>query len=303
MSAASEILGDWGTSRLRLFRVVRGEVTDRREGPGIAALDAPAEAVLRTVLAPWLADGAVSEIRLCGMVGSRNGWVDVPYVEAPADAARWLAGGAMLMLDGIPVRIMAGLAIGGLGRTPEVMRGEETQIFGAIAGNPTLGQGTHTLALPGTHSKWALVEDGRVTRFGTFLSGELFALLRDHSTLTRAATPDSDPAHESEGFQEGLTRAATGGHLLGALFSVRAMQLRAGRSHDWALGFLSGLIIGREIAEAAEELPTTDGVTLIGDPGLTGRYARALASARICARALDGEVCALAGLMLTERRP
>jgi 2-dehydro-3-deoxygalactonokinase len=292
------IVGDWGTSNVRLFRIEHGAVAARAAGPGIGALDGSAEDALRAAVAPWRAAGAPDAIALCGMIGSRNGWIEVPYVACPADVPAWLAGAGRIALDGLPVTIMAGLSCIAPSGGPDVMRGEETQLFGAIARDPALGQGRHRIALPGTHSKWATIEDGRIVAFQTFFTGELFALLRDRSTLLRAAgASETDPAEEEAGFVHGLDRAR-GDLLLGGLFEARSAQLIDDRSPSWALGYLSGLLIGREIAELA---PTVgESVSLIGAPGLVARYTRALAARGFTAIALDGDACALAGLALLE---
>jgi 2-dehydro-3-deoxygalactonokinase len=293
------IVGDWGTSRLRLFRIEQGEIVARAAGAGIGALEQTAEAELRAAIAPWRAEHDPASITLCGMVGSRNGWIEVPYAACPADVPGWLAGAGRMALDGVPVTIMAGLACTAPSGGPDVMRGEETQLFGAIARDPALREGRHRLALPGTHSKWATIEDGRIIGFQTFLTGELFALLRDRSTLLRAAgAGDTDPAAERSGFAHGLARARDGDLLLGALFEARSAQLIDGRSPDWALGYLSGLLIGREIAEIAPD--AGESVGLIGDPALAARYASALAAGGIATHLLDGDACALAGLALWE---
>ncbi|MET3759731.1 2-dehydro-3-deoxygalactonokinase [Sphingomonas sp. UYEF23] len=293
------IVGDWGTSRLRLFRIEHGAVVARAAGAGIGALDGTPEAALRDAIAPWRAVGAAESIALCGMVGSRNGWIEVPYAACPADVAGWLAGAGQVALDGVPVTIMAGLACTAPSGGPDVMRGEETQLFGAIARDPALRVGRHRLALPGTHSKWATIEDGRITGFQTFFTGELFALLRDRSTLLRAASQgDADPAAEQAGFAHGLARANDRDIVLGALFEARSAQLIDGRSPDWAAGYLSGLLIGREVAEVAPAAGETIG--LIGDPALCARYARALTARGIDTKLLDGDACALAGLALLE---
>ncbi|USI74503.1 2-dehydro-3-deoxygalactonokinase [Sphingomonas morindae] len=297
------IVGDWGTSRLRLFRLEAGAVTDRRDGPGIAALPDTPEAVLRAAIAPWRDDGPPASISLCGMIGSRNGWRDVPYVACPADAAAWAAGAARLDFDGSEVAIMPGLACADARGVPDVMRGEETQIFGAMALDPALGRGRHRIALPGTHGKWAEVEDGAVRGFRTYLTGELFALLRDHSTLARAGAgpaeaPDEAVAAERAGFAAGLAEAEAT-PLAGALFQTRSRQLREARSQAWALGFLSGLVIGAEVAAATAE-PQAGAVMLIGDPALAGRYAEALARRGLATHLGDGDACARAGLALWE---
>lgn len=299
MTGRYHVVGDWGTSRLRLFRIEEGVVVDRVFGPGIGQLSATPVDTLSATLATWRETGDPAAIRLCGMVGSRNGWIDVPYVDCPADVAGWRAGAATLDLAGIPVTIMPGLACTTPRGAPDVMRGEETQLFGAVAIDGALRSGRHLIALPGTHSKWATIEDGRVASLQTFLTGELFALLRDHSILIRAATPgDTDSVHEDEGFEAGLLRARDG-DLLGSLFEARSAQLRAGRSPSWALGFLSGLIIGCETI-AATAMSDTVRIGLIGDPRLTARYAQALAAQGHATTPYDGDACALAGLALLE---
>lgn len=293
------VVGDWGTSRLRLFRMDGDTVIDRVEAAGIGASDQPPEAVLRASLAAWRLAGDPARIVLCGMVGSRNGWHEVPYVNAPADAAAWRDGAMTTALDGIPVTLLAGLAGKTPAGAPDVMRGEETQLFGAMALGSLAG-GRGRIALPGTHSKWASVADGRIGAFQTFFTGELFALLRDRSILTRAALPDAPPgdtADEQAGFAHGLDRARDGA-LVGALFEARSAQLCAGRSPAWALGYLSGLLIGREIAEAVAGDDDDGAIALIGDPALCARYTRALAAFGREAIVLDGDACVLAGLSM-----
>ncbi len=298
MTAPYSIAGDWGTTRMRLFRCVGGRVVDRVDGPGIGALASatPAQA-LRDAIAPWRADGAPLHIVLCGMAGARSGVAEAPYAHCPADAQAWTARAQRLVLDGIPVAIAAGLACERADGAPDVMRGEETQLFGALHLDAALASGRRLCALPGTHGKWAWLEDGRIVQFQTFPSGELFALLRDQSTLTRVG---DDPAGEDAGFDDGLAAARTRSGLLGQLFRARAAQLRAGKTRGWALGYLSGLVIGSEVGEILDASPAPPALTLVGDPALSARYARALAGAGATATTLDGDACALAGLHLLE---
>lgn len=291
------VIGDWGTSRLRLFRIEQGAIVARRDGPGIGAVGRAAEAAFADTIAPWLDDGTPESITLCGMVGARDGWVEAPYADCPADAATWRQTAVRFDWRGAPLAIMAGLACEGEDGIPDVMRGEETQIFGALALDPALATGRHLIVLPGTHNKWSLVEDGRIISFRTMPTGELFALLRDQSTLGPKVEL-TDPADEAAGFAEGLDRAGDA-KLLQSLFAARAMRLRSGRSGDWALGYLSGLLIGCEIAEIMTTLSGADGVVLIGDKRLSARYAQALDAREIMSRALDGDGCALAGLGFT----
>ncbi|PJG47587.1 2-dehydro-3-deoxygalactonokinase [Sphingobium sp. LB126] len=290
------VVGDWGTSRLRLFRMEQGRVTARHDGPGIGAVGQEAEAAFAATIAPWLEEGAPREIRLCGMAGARDGWVEAPYADCPADAESWRAAAKRFDWRGTPVSIMAGVACVGEDGAHDVMRGEETQIFGAMARDPALARGRHLIVLPGTHNKWTVVEDGRIASFRTMPTGELFALLRDHSTLG-PKTDRAHPAQEALGFGEGLERAGEG-RLLSSLFAARAMRLRAGRSAEWATGYLSGLIIGCEIAEMRGTLEEVDDILLIGDAQLAVRYAQALGRQGLASQLLDGDACSLAGLGL-----
>lgn len=287
---ATCVLGDWGTSRMRLFLVEEGRIVDRKDGPGIGQLPSPPIAALREALASWR-PREFRHVALCGMAGSRNGVVEVPYADCPAGASDWIGRAIEVIVDGVTVTIAPGLAGQGLWGAPDVMRGEETQIFGAIDQEPLLAQGRHLLILPGTHSKWAMIEDGAVMRFQTFMTGELFALLSEQSTLTRAGGDDNE---RSDGFIEGLDHRDSG--LTGAMFAARSRQLREGRTRGWALGFLSGLLISREIDDAVAALGDVAGLTLIGDPTLTSLYRRALETRNLDANDLDGDTCSIAGL-------
>ncbi|MFY9349380.1 MAG: 2-dehydro-3-deoxygalactonokinase [Sphingobium sp.] len=295
--AAYQVIGDWGTSRLRLFRVEGETIVARLQGPGIGTVGSGAEAAFAETIAPWLDDGLPASVTLCGMAGARDGWVEAPYADCPADAAVWRTAATRFDWRGVPVTILAGLACTDEEGVPDVMRGEEAQIFGALAHDPALAQGRHLLLLPGTHNKWAWVEDGRITAFRTVPTGELFALLRDRSTLGPRGAP-VDPADEAAGFAEGLARA-TADQLFHSLFASRAMQLRAGRSPGWAAGYLSGLLIGGEVAQMLAHMAPTEEALLIGDARLCGLYAQALAGHAVRAAHRDGDACVLAGLGFT----
>lgn len=294
MSSADTIFGDWGTSRLRLLRLsADGSVEARAEGPGIGTIQGSPADALRATLAELMPEGKPRATVLCGMAGSRNGLVEAPYAECPAHAADWCGHAAGFDLDGIAVSVLPGLACTTPAGAPDVMRGEETQIFGAMALEPRLASGSQLIALPGTHSKWSRVEDGAVIGFQTWFTGELFALLQQHSTLARAG---AEADGQEQGFEAGLARANSDPDLTGALFTARAAQLREGRSHGWAMGYLSGLLIGHEVRAAADAAS----VTLIGSPTLNRVYSQALAARGIASHALDGEACAVAGLLLHE---
>jgi 2-dehydro-3-deoxygalactonokinase len=295
VTTSAVIAGDWGTSRLRLFRLHDGRVVDRRDGPGIGALTAPAEMTFLELTADWRAAGD-REVLLCGMVGSRSGWQEVPYVPCPADLASIVAGLRLFEAGGVRIAIAPGLVCRGRLGGPDVMRGEETQVLGALRLDPALAAGRQLLVLPGTHTKWVEIEDGAVVRFQTSLTGELYALLRRHSSLgwTGADQAPGSPG----GFATGLARISELGaaHLIEVLFETRSRQLVEGLAPEDAAGFLSGLLIGAEVDAAAQLIDRTAAVTLIGDPALTAHYGQALAAKGRASRALAGDAAVLAGL-------
>ncbi|MGA7537314.1 MAG: 2-dehydro-3-deoxygalactonokinase [Steroidobacteraceae bacterium] len=311
MSLEPCICGDWGTTRLRLF-LCRGErVLETLQGPGVGARPEPADQTLRSLIAGWQMKYGPLPLVLCGMAGSRNGWRESAYLPCPADLRGLGEAALRFEWDGAPVLIAPGLSCTSRLGSPEGMRGEETQMAGALALHPRLGTGRHLLCLPGTHTKWVCLEDAVVRDFLTALTGELFALLRDGSTLTRASrssaegeTPPGASEDGEEGFEHGLEAAATLGtaSLLHALFAVRSRQLLDRRSQLWALSYLSGLLIGSDARGAIPLFGAAAEVVLIGDSALTERYARALDRLGIAAPCLDGDECALAGLRSLWRR-
>jgi 2-dehydro-3-deoxygalactonokinase len=161
-----------------------------------------------------------------------------------------------------------------------------------MAQDPALASGRHVMVLPGTHAKWVVLEDGAITSFRTAPTGELFALIAGQSSLTGNDAPGEGSF--DEGFARGLDRA--GEPMPGALFEARAARLLNGRSRDWSRGYLSGLLIGAEVAQFA---PPAGRVTMIGDPRLCGLYQRALAARDLAVRLVDGDTAVLSGLALT----
>jgi len=292
------IAGDWGTSRLRLYLCEGDRVVDRKAGPGAVGPHGQHEAILFSLIEPWLAEHGPKSVWLCGMVGSRNGWVEAPYVPSPAgmeDLQRLLV---HFDAKGTQVAIVPGVVGESPRGGPDVMRGEETQIVGALTLAPQLAGGRRLIALPGTHTKWVVIDDGRVTSFQTALSGELFALLRDHGALARVGGEDG-AGERGGGFALGLERyaQARAAGLLHALFEVRSRQLIDGWAPAFALDFLSGLLIAADVEGAVAQFAgLTQDVVLVGEPLLTDRYSQALARGGARSSALSGEACVLAGL-------
>ena len=185
------------------------------------------------------------------------------------------------------------------------MRGEETQIFGALYRDPKLASGSHVFVLPGTHSKWVDVQDGTITRFTTAMTGEVFALLRDHSTLLKVGDVTTNAnAEVEEGFDAGVERSddiADG--MLAALFRTRTAQLLDQRSRSWARGFLSGLLIGSEVASLSRLYSTTGNVCIVGESDLTLLYRRVFERRGVAVSAIDGATCVVAGLRALRSLP
>jgi len=290
MTSAAFIAGDWGTSRLRLYLCDgKGAVLARAEGAGAAAGDHAAR--FAAGVAAWDAAHGKLPAVLGGMVGSTIGWKDVPYLSCPARAEAIAAAARRFVHDGRAIAIAPGLRCTNLSGLPDVMRGEEVQLLGALRLSPALAKGRHVFCLPGTHTKWAVVEEGGVTGFQTALSGELFQLLEAHSVLARGSSPaDMDSAV----FAEGLQTAQQQADLLHLLFSARSRTVTGDMAKDDAASYLSGLIIGKDVETAARLFALSGPVHLICTPALAALYGRALA--RYGSMAIDGDAAALAGL-------
>lgn len=290
------VLGDWGTSRLRLYRMSGAEVTARLNGPGTGALETPAETVLAERLEVWLGEGRLSDVTLCGMAGAPGGLIHAQYAPCPASAATWLGSWAVTQVAGVNVSVLPGLSCRTNDGVPEVMRGEETQVFGAVALNPALAEGEYLVVLPGTHCKWVRLQNGTIASFRTHPTGELFALLAGQSTLTGPDTPGN--GRFEDGFARGIERADE--PLTSALFEARAARMLDGRSKDWSRGYISGLLIGSEV-EA--EVIAGSSVVLIGDPALCNLYERSLSSMGCKTSRIDGDAAVVAGLRLARGTP
>ena len=295
MRDAAYIAGDWGTSNLRLYLCAGdGHVLERRAGPGVAALRAAGApdwpGLLAGLLAGW--DGALQAF-LCGMVGADIGWQRVPYLPCP------LAPDALAQrcarVPGTRVRIVPGLSCTNLHGAFDVMRGEETQVAGALQLDPRLRTGPQLLCLPGTHAKWAWLDDGSLLRFITAASGELYALIHQHSVLVR--DPAARPS--ATGFEAALAQLAR--HPQAAFsqlaFECRARQLAGEFDAAAAAGYLSGLLVGSEVRAVLAEGGCPAGpVVLVGEPALCESYASALRSHSVASVLLAGEECVRAGL-------
>ena len=295
MSKAAFIAGDWGTSRLRLYLCnARGHVLARGEGEGASVPDCAGR--FAAAVAAWDKAHGVLPAVLGGMVGSTIGWKEVPYLKCPARPGA-IAGAALRFeSETRSISILPGLSCVGKTGAPDVMRGEETQILGALRLRPELTRGRHVFCMPGTHVKWVVVEDGAVIQFQTALSGELFELMRRHSVLARDG---GEVDGESPAFARGLdfARANDKADLLHLLFSTRSRVVTGEMPKAEAASYLSGLVLGKDIGPAKVLLDLKGPVQLICTPALAALYARALTAYDLSSAAIDGDEAALAGLV------
>lgn len=299
------IAGDWGNSHLRLFLCRGADILAGASGPGVGALDGrdPRDVMLN-LIAAWREEYDPASVILCGAIGSTLGWRVVPYLECPAHPGEFAAGALRFETDGLTIAIAPGLACINPSGAPDVLRGEETQIAGALRIDPHLAAGDHLLCLPGTHSKWVHLSEGRVGDFVTGMTGELFALLEGHSTLLRGGEPSAISGPDREGFDPeafdlGLARAETQGmSLIHAMFEVRSRRLRAGLSLPAARSFLSGLLIGADSMSALACYPSLRDrpAIVIGAPGISDLYARCLHRLGMRTVWHDGAAAVIAGL-------
>ncbi|MGZ3181400.1 MAG: 2-dehydro-3-deoxygalactonokinase [Telluria sp.] len=266
---SEHLLGvDWGSTNRRAYLLDHAGACLRRHADDVGMLSARGRfgAALAQLCAEMAAPPG-TRVVMSGMAGSAQGWHEVPYLtpDVPLDA---LPLHAFAVPDaGMPACIVPGYAQ--RARAVEVMRGEETQLLGALA----LGYGDGVFILPGTHSKWARVQDRRLVHWSTYMTGELFAALAQGGTLAALMAQESAPAAQSDAFAEGLAQARQRDPLTHALFTVRARAVTGSMEAGRARAFVSGLLIGAEFVDCALAPGAT--VHLIGSPALAERYATA----------------------------
>jgi len=275
---------DWGTSNLRASLLdAQGQVLDHRAAPGgvMAVPDRQFAQALRSLCGDWIESHACPVIA-SGMIGSRQGWQEAPYLDCPAGLDQAAAQLTRIPLAAkVALHIVPGLTCVGADGEHDVMRGEETQLWGA-----SLAPGS-CCVLPGTHSKWAEIgEHGEVARFSTYMTGELYGLLTKHGILGRLMRfGEQRPEAFDAGVRLGLDQHANATHVI---FAARTAGLMNKLEPEALPDYLSGLLIGIEIGGALRHADRT-AVTLLGDDELCNRYASALRIADVAStRAADG---------------
>ena len=284
---------DWGTSSFRAYLMdVGGAVLDRREAAdGILAVQ-DFDGCFERHCGAWAEAHPEAPILLAGMIGSRQGWVEAPYCPCPAGAIE-IAGRltSHVTARGRKVAFVPGLSWQSTSGADDVMRGEETQILGVAS------SGRQVLVLPGTHSKWAEVVDGRVLRFSTFMTGEVFAAMSKHTILGRLMTGEG---HDPKAFAAGISASGEAGGLLHHLFRVRTAGLFSRWPAESLSSLLSGLVIGHEIS-AAQAFFAAERVLVVGGAALAERYAEALVTLGLAAETAPADAAAR-GLALLARQ-
>jgi len=282
---------NWGTSNFRAWKLdAGGKVEDERSSGRGAMSVSPVgfhDALIAEV-GDWVSAGE-TRVLMSGMVGARNGWKEAPYVPVPASLGQIVKAVTRVPIDSsnsVDVRIVPGLIGCDENGIPEVMRGEETEIFGSgvEAAVP------NHVCLPGTHTKWVRVEGETVAGFSTSMTGDLFKAIRE-GTILRASTQQE--ASDTDAFLLGVARSKQDGELAHHLFGVRTLVLTGAMKEHSASSYLSGIMIGHEVKANTQK---GEPVHLIGEPALCKLYAIALGACGVDST-LEPEGAALRGLL------
>ncbi|MGG6897308.1 MULTISPECIES: 2-dehydro-3-deoxygalactonokinase [Rhizobium] len=295
MTKPAFIAVDWGTSSFRLWLI--GEdgniLAERRSGEGMTTA---AQAGFANILQAHL--DAISApldlpVIVCGMAGARQGWVEAGYIDTPTSLAAILTGAVVVPGQSRDVRILPGLAQRAKD-APDVMRGEETQLLGAIAAD---AKGEQIVCMPGTHSKWVRVVDGRVTGFSTFMTGELFDVITKHSILSHAVAGAADMPADTTAFEAALKAAFEKPQLVtNLMFTARSGQLLHGTTAAGAQALISGTLIGAEIAGALSSAGQGAAITLVASGRLQTLYEEAFRSLSLPYQTIDADAAVRRGL-------
>jgi 2-dehydro-3-deoxygalactonokinase len=297
MSQAAYVAADWGTSSLRLWLMNQaGEVlAESRSQEGMMAA---AKIGFATVLQSHLdavRAAAHLPVVICGMAGARQGWVEAGYIDTPARLASILQRAVPVPGQSRDIRILPGIAQRDP-KAPDVMRGEETQLLGALGAG-----GEALVCMPGTHSKWASVRGGTVERFTTFMTGELFAAV-SRETILSLAVANADEAVDTLAFKSAVVAAfETPALAANLLFRVRSGQLLYGGSPASARERISGTLIGLELAAGLAGDPSKRGVTLVASGRLHALYRLAFDTLSVAVQSIDSDDAVRRGLALAAK--
>ena len=269
---------DWGTTNRRAWRV-RGGTVEAEFADDLGFTSVPPGGFPAEVAAIRQRLGALP-LLLAGMVGARGGWVPAPYLPCPLDLATLAA--SLIEVPEARAFIVDG-------QRADVIRGEETQFFGAV--DAGLCGADALICHPGTHNKWALMQGGRLLRFRTVMTGEMFSILKAQSLLKVWLDGEAGPG---DAFAEGVARGLEGRALTADLFTVRARVLLGSLAEQDVASFVSGLLIGADLRTGMKGMPDGE-VIVMGRGALTRLYSAALTQLGRANTQVDGEQAFLAG--------
>jgi 2-dehydro-3-deoxygalactonokinase len=296
MTQAAYVAVDWGTSSFRLWLVDRDGnlLGERRSHEGMMAAARPGfAAVLQSHLEAAGAAAGLPVI-ICGMAGARQGWVEAGYVDTPAPLASILKQAVPVPGQDRDIRILPGIAQRDA-KAPDVMRGEETQLLGALGADAA---GEAIVCMPGTHSKWVRVNGRTVEGFATFMTGELFDAVSQHTILSHAVA-GADDAQDLDAFKSSVMAAFEAPALAAnLLFQVRSGQLLFGGKPASAREKISGTLIGLELAAGIGRETPISGITLIASGRLEMLYKAAFETVAIPVRTIGAEDAVRRGLSM-----
>jgi 2-dehydro-3-deoxygalactonokinase len=296
MTEPAFVAVDWGTSSFRLWLVDRaGQVlAERRSDEGmLAAAKAGFPGVLQAHLAAVQAPDRLP-VLVCGMAGAKTGWVEAGYVDTPAPLSAILKQAARVPGEARDIRILPGIAQRDAA-APDVMRGEETQLLGALG---LVAAGEALVCMPGTHSKWVRVKDGTVAHFSTFMTGELFSVV-SRETILSLAVAGADDAEDVASFKSAVKAAFEApAFAANLLFTARSRQLLFGGTPAAARETLSGTLIGAELAAGLSGNVPKAGITLIASGRLAALYRQAFDALSVNVNPIDADEAVRRGLSM-----
>lgn len=291
MDKASSIVVDWGSSSFRAFLLSSGgEILDRVSSADGAFQTSDYENVLSRLCGKWLEEQGKLPFLLGGTIGSRNGWLETPYIPCPVSLPD-LRNGLYDVPNnlGLGIRVASGVCGSGIYGSFDVMRGEEIQIFGAIR---LLDINRATFCLPGTHSKWCETSNGAITSVTSYMTGEMYALIRQHSSIGRLIDAEQ---FDEPSFMSGVAAAQENSDLLNLLFSVRAGALLGKLEVNCLASYLSGALIGSELNAATRRQDSDAPLVVIATQQLTERYCLVFEDIGLSVQVVDGEQAFLQG--------
>lgn len=296
MTEPAYVAVDWGTSSFRLWLVDHaGHVlAERRSGEGmLAAAKAGFAGVLQSHLAAVEAPDHLP-VLVCGMAGAKTGWVEAGYVDTPAPLAVILRQAVRVPEEARDIRILPGIAQRDVKR-PDVMRGEETQLLGALGLDAT---GEALVCMPGTHSKWVRARGGTVAHFSTFMTGELFSVVSRETILSLAVANAAD-VEDVPSFKAAVKAAYEApAFAANLLFTARSRQLLFGGTPTAARETLSGTLIGAELAAGLSGSVPQAGITLIASGRLAALYRHAFDALSVTVQPVDADDAVRCGLSM-----